>query len=149
MEETLNALGGLLLRAVPTFLLLGALHYYLKLVFFHPLDKVLGERSERTEGARREAEALLETAGRKAAEYEAAVREARGEMFREQEEARRRWRQQHSGAVAEARASAEAALSRAREQLAAETARARESLRAEAEALAGRITARILEGRPS
>lgn len=149
MEETLNALGGLLLRAIPTLLLLVLLHYYLKFVFFRPLDKVLGERSKLTEGARRSAETMLETAGRKAAEYDAALRDARGEMFREQEEVRRRWREEHSGAIAEARASAQAMVSRAREELAAETVRARESLQADADALASRITARILEGQAS
>jgi F-type H+-transporting ATPase subunit b len=149
MEETLNALGGLLLRAVPTLLLLVLLHYYLKLVFFRPLDKVLRERSALTEGARASAQTMLDAAGRQAAEYDAALREARGEMFREQEEVRRRWREEHHGAIIQARARAEAMVSRAREQLAEEAVRARESLRVEADALALRIADRILEGRAS
>src|SRR5205085_2833862 len=53
MDAMLHALGGILLRAVPTFLLLIALTYYLKSVFFKPLEKVLHQRYEATEGAPR------------------------------------------------------------------------------------------------
>src|ERR1035437_5121817 len=69
MEATLHALGGILLKAVPTFLLLVLLHFYLKGVFFKPLQKVLRQRYEATEGefaeltaARRRAEAAVDEA---------------------------------------------------------------------------------------
>ncbi len=52
MDAILNPLGGLLLRALPTFLLVLVLHFYLKRVFFAPLDKVLEARRQATEGAR-------------------------------------------------------------------------------------------------
>ena len=38
MEETLHALGGILLRAIPTFLLVILLHFFLKYSFFGPLE---------------------------------------------------------------------------------------------------------------
>jgi F-type H+-transporting ATPase subunit b len=44
MEEILSQLGQLLLRAVPTFVLVVVLHFYLKYMFFKPLHKVLHER---------------------------------------------------------------------------------------------------------
>ena len=43
MEETLRQLGGILLRAVPTFILVVLLHFYLKFIFFKPLQRVLRE----------------------------------------------------------------------------------------------------------
>ena len=149
MAETLNALGGLLIKALPTFLLLVLLHFYLKFVFFRPLEKVLRKRFELTEGARRSAEASLEAAARKTAEYEAALREARSQMYREQEEARLRWREEQAAAIRDARGKAEALVTRTRAELAEDAARARESLKAESEALAERITAAILERRPA
>jgi F-type H+-transporting ATPase subunit b len=48
MEATLHALSGILLRAVPTFLIVIFLHFYLKYMFFKPLDKVLQARYEAT-----------------------------------------------------------------------------------------------------
>ena len=149
MDETLNALGGLLLKALPTFVLLVLLHFYLKFIFFRPLEKVLRKRFELTEGARRSAELSLETAARKTAEYETALREARSEMYREQEQARHRLREEQAAAVADARGKAEEMVNQAREQLAEEAARARESLKGESETLAASIATAILERRPS
>jgi F-type H+-transporting ATPase subunit b len=149
MDETLNALGGLLIKALPTFLLLILLHFYLKFVFFRPLEKVLRERSALTEGARKSAESSLETAARKTSEYETALREARSELSREQEEARNRLREEHAASVKQAREQAEAMVAGARAQLVQDTAAAREALKTESEALAEKIAASILEGRES
>ena len=77
MEATLHALGGILLRAVPTFLLVLLLNFYLKSAFFKPLQKIFDERYRVTEGARKLAEQSMERAAAKAAEYEAAMRAAR------------------------------------------------------------------------
>jgi F-type H+-transporting ATPase subunit b len=48
MDAILNALGGLLLKALPTFFLVLLLHFYLKLVFYRPLEKVLSARHQAT-----------------------------------------------------------------------------------------------------
>lgn len=147
MDAILSALGGLLLRAVPTFLLLIALHFYLKLVFYRPLDKVLASRRSATEGAREQAQASLELADRKSAEYEAALKSARGEMYKEQEEARRLRRARQAAAVEESRRSASELVKQARAQIAAEAAQASQSLQGESERLAGEIAEAILGGR--
>jgi len=55
MEATLQALGQILLRAVPTFLLVIFLNFYLKNIFFKPLRNVLRQRYEASEGARKRA----------------------------------------------------------------------------------------------
>ena len=73
MEETLRQLGGILLRAVPTFIFVVLLHLYLKYIFFKPLERVLRERYDATEGARKLAEESIARAAQKADEYEAAI----------------------------------------------------------------------------
>src|SRR6266849_3810803 len=114
MEETLRALGGILLRAVPTFILVILLHFYLKFIFFKPLQRVLRERYEMTEGARKMAEAGLAKASEKAAEYEAALRAARGETYKELEQLRRNLQEDRAASVKEARTRAEAAIAQAK-----------------------------------
>ena len=77
MDVMLHALGGILLRAVPTFLLVILLHYYLKSVFFKPLEKVLNQCYEATQGARKLAEQSLQQAAAKTARYKTELRAAK------------------------------------------------------------------------
>ena len=88
MQEKLQALGGILLKAIPTVIFLIILHFYLKAVLFGPLDRILHKRRELTEGARKTAEDSLAAATRKADEYEAKLREARAAGYKKQEEIR-------------------------------------------------------------
>src|SRR5687767_5313499 len=114
MESTLAALGGILLKALPTFFLFIFLHLYLRFVFFKPLEKVLKARYDATEGARKLAEASLAKAAEKAAEYEAALRAARSELYQEQEQQRRRLQDERTAGIREARISAEAAVAKSK-----------------------------------
>ena len=50
MDATINALGQLLVQALPTFFIVLVLHFYLKQTFFKPLSRVLAERREATQG---------------------------------------------------------------------------------------------------
>src|SRR5258707_8153846 len=86
MEATIQALGQILLRAIPTLLFLMLIHFYLKVMFYRPLQKVLDQRREATEGARQAAEASLKSAAEKVAAVEQSLREARAENYRQQEE---------------------------------------------------------------
>jgi F-type H+-transporting ATPase subunit b len=147
MDALVTSLGGLLLRALPTFLLVVVLHFYLKWVFFAPLDKVLEARRRATEGARATAQASMESASAKAAQYEAAVRAARGKIYKEQEETRRNWRQEQAGALEESRRNASGMVVQARAQLSAEAAQAAQSLASESDRLAVEIAASVLRGR--
>ena len=148
MEDTLRALGGLLLQAIPTFLIVLLLYFYLKRMYFRPMERVLAARYEATEGARKLAEESLAKASRKAAEYDAALRAARAEIYREQEAFRQTLRQEQAQAVEEARQRATAVVKDASLQLDAELAAARESLRQDAGALADQIVESILRRRP-
>lgn len=147
MDAILADLGSLLVRALPTFLLLLVLHFYLKWIFFRPLDRVLEARRQATEGARAAAQASLATADRKSADYEAAIRAARGEIYREQEETRRQWRDEQSATAEQSRRSAAETIKDARAQIAEEAAQAKLSLASESERLASQIAAAILPGR--
>ena len=147
MDETLRQLGGILLRAVPTFIIVVLLHFYLKFIFFKPLQQVLRQRYEATEGARKLAEASLAKADEKAADYEAALRAARAETYKELEQLRRELQDDRAVAVRQARTSAEAAVSQAKATLAAEVADLKKNLEAESDALADRIADKILRGR--
>ena len=140
----LHALGGILLRAVPTFLLVILLHYYLKNIFFKPLEKVLHQRYEATEGARQQAEKSLEQAAAKTASYEAQLRAAKASMYQAQEQLHKELQRREAAAVGEARKGAEAAIQLAKAQLAADVEAAKTSLAADSESLANQIAETIL-----
>src|SRR6266436_7325183 len=139
MDETLRQLGGILLRAVPTFILVVLLHFYLKFIFFKPLGRVLRQRYEATEGARKLAEASLAKASEKAAEYEAALRAARAETYKELEQLRRQLQDERAAGVREARAQAEGAVTAAKAELGVQVAGLKKQLEAESDALADQI----------
>jgi F0F1-type ATP synthase membrane subunit b/b' len=147
MDALFRSLGGLMLTAIPTFLLVLALHLYLKRMFFRPMARVMEERYQATEGARKAAEVSLARAAEKATEYEASLRAARGEIYREQEETRQKMRQDQDRAIVEARRSAEAAVKEAGQQLAAELVAAKESLALQTGSLADQIVDSVLHGR--
>jgi F-type H+-transporting ATPase subunit b len=147
MDEVLRSLGGLLLQAIPTFLLVVALHFYLKRVFFRPMDRVLSARYSATEGARKLAEESLKKAAEKAAEYENSLRTARGEIFREQEEFRKKLREDQARATAEAKKHAEVMVKDAGRQLADDLEAAKRSLETHTESLAEGIVESVLHRR--
>ena len=142
--ETIQALGGILLKAIPTVILLIILHFYLKAVLFGPLDRVARKRRELTEGARKLAEDSLAAATRKADEYEAKLRDARAAVYKQQEEIRKRWLEEQAQQVAEARTRSEAAVKTSREAIAQDAAAARKSLQDASAAVADQIVAAVL-----
>ena len=144
MEQTLQALGGILLKAIPTVVLLIILHFYLKAVLFGPLDRVMQKRRELTEGARKIAEDSLAAATRKADEYEAKLRDARAAVYKQQEDIRKRWLDEQAQQVADARARSESTVKAAREAIALDAAAARKSLQDTSAAVADQIVATVL-----
>jgi len=144
MDQTLSALGGILLQALPTFFLVLLLYAYLRKAFFRPLGEVLDQRRQATEGARKRAEELLQKAEAKTAEYEAALAAARAEIYRDRDAERQRALEAQAARVREAREQAGATLRQAREQIAQAAAAAKQSLAAQAEALSDQITRVVL-----
>src|SRR5688572_24932596 len=147
MEETLKGVGQILLQALPTFFLILLLNQYLKAVFFGPLGRILAERSEATEGARRKAAESLARAESKAAAYEESLRAARNDVYREQEEVRRKWLEEQSAQILETRAKVDAMVKEAKAQLAAESDAAKATLEANSRMLADQIVQTILQRR--
>lgn len=146
MEQTLEALGGILLKAIPTAGILLLLYFYFKAMLFGPLDKVLKQRQELTEGARKTAEKSLAAAEHKTQEYEAKFREARSAVYKDQEETRRQWLEDQAAQASKARSDAENTVKVARESIAAEMAAARQNLLSSSEELADQIAA-VVTGR--
>jgi F-type H+-transporting ATPase subunit b len=144
MEATLHALGGILLKAVPTFLLLVLLHFYLKGIFFKPLQKVLRQRYEATEGARKLAAESLDRAAAKTAEYQAAMRAARGEIYQAQEQLHKRLQDGEFAELTAARRRAEAAVEEAKAQLSSDVEAAKAGLARDSDLLADQIAESIL-----
>lgn len=140
----LHALVGILLRAVPTFLLVIALHYYLKFMFFKPLEEVLKQRYEATEGARKAAAASLQLAAEKTAEYEAALRNEKAKLYQAQEARYRALQEKEAANIAAARQAADTAVKAAKGQLAADVAAAKTTLAVNSDALANQIVESIL-----
>jgi len=149
MEATLNALGAILLKAIPTLVLLIVVHFYLKWMFFGPLRKVLDERQAATEGARQAAQLALTKASEKATEIEAALRKAREDIYQEQEQARKKAVSEQTSRVEAARQQSHGLVHKAREQMTAETEAAKRELAGTIETLADQIAKRFLERRPA
>jgi F-type H+-transporting ATPase subunit b len=149
MEQTLQALSGILLKAIPTSILLVILYFYLKAMLFGPLQKVLKQREELTAGARKAADESLATAERKAQDYEAKFRDARAEVYKEQEETRRIWMEDQAKQIEEGKARTGATVAAARKQLSDESAAGKQNLVETSAALADRIATMILARRKS
>ncbi len=144
MDAILRQLGELLLKAVPTFLLVVFLNFYLKAVFFRPLEKVLQRRYDATEGARKIAEETVQRATEKTAEYEAAMRAARSEVYQEQGKIHKELQQAEAAQLLEARKRAEIAVKDARQAIAGDVEAAKASLASQSDSLANQIAEAIL-----
>jgi len=144
MEKIAQQLAELLIGAVPTFLIVLLLSFFLRAVFFSPLKKVLAERHARTGGAKEAAAQSLAAAEKKTAEYTTAVEQARAEVYRQREADRQKALTARAEQVARSRAAAEERVAQARKDLEAEVATAREFLKTESQGLAESIVRTVL-----
>ena len=147
MEATLNALGDLLVKAIPTVIFFIILTVYLKAVLFRPLAKIFEERRKATEGVRELAQRAFEAADKKSSEFEHALQIARAELHREREAMRRRWTEQQEQEIAKARAEAERQIEEAKRQIAEEVQKAQSQLDANVEDLSTHIVSSVLRRR--
>ena len=144
MHATLQALAGILLNAIPTFLILLVVFAYLKWMFFKPMAKVLEQRYDLTEGARKLAEESMKRAGEKTAGYEAALRAARAETYQAQERIYKEMQDRTASGLAAARERADQSIREAREALAKDAETAQASLAQESDTLAAQIAESLL-----
>ncbi len=143
--DTLRQLGGLLLGAVPTGVLLLLLYLAYHVLVHRPLERILAERRARTEGAVEQARASVAMAEMKANEYEERLREAKLAIFKAQEAKRQQAQQARSAAVGQARAKADAQVKEAKLSLERDVVAAKSNLQSEVERLANEIIRTILQ----
>lgn len=144
MDETLQQLGELLLGSVPTVILLAVLYALYTAVVHKPLQRVLAERRDKTEGAVDKSRADIAAAEARTTEYERKLREARAAVFRAQEARRQAVLQARTNALNEARRKAQAQVQAAKQDIETDRAEAEKALPAAAGALAQEIVRRVL-----
>jgi F-type H+-transporting ATPase subunit b len=147
MAHLLQQLQGIIVRALPTFFVFILLHWYLKKVLFQPMERVLAQRRNSTEGVIEASEASIRAAAEKTRAYESKMAEARAEIYREQEQNRKQLRETQRQAVADARARFGERVGARRTEIEAEAQAARAGLETEAGRLAEQIAGAVLAGK--
>ena len=145
MQEIVRQLGELFLQAVPTVLIILLFYFILRVIFFKPLLAVMAERDARTVGAQKAAEAAKAAAIEKVKQYQDALKQARGQVYAEQEAARKKVLDERAAVIKEARAAAAAQVAAGKARIAAELAAARREIEATVAQLAAEIARRILQ----
>jgi F-type H+-transporting ATPase subunit b len=145
MDNTLKQVGELLLGAIPTAVLLLLLYAIYQNLVRKPLNRVLDQRRERTEGAILKARADVAAAEARTQDYEHKLREARLAIFKAQEARRQQAQQLRAQALEEARSRAQQQIREAKAAIEQDMAAARAGLQGEIDRLASEIIATILK----
>jgi F-type H+-transporting ATPase subunit b len=145
MDTTLRQAGQLLLDAIPTVVLLLLLYAIYQNLVRKPLERVLAQRRDRTEGAVQKARANVAAAESRTQEYEQKLRDARVSIFKIQESRRQQAQQTRTHALDEARGRAQEQVRQARTAVEQEVAQAKTGLQSEAQRLATEIIRIILK----
>lgn len=148
MQEIVHQLGELFLQAVPTVLIILLFYIILRVIFFKPVLAVMAERDSRTVGAQKAAEAAQIAAAEKVKQYQEALRHARGQVYAEQEAARKVLLDERAAQLKEARTAATAEVNTAKTRVAGELAAARHDVEASVGQLSAEIARRILQAPP-
>jgi F-type H+-transporting ATPase subunit b len=149
MQAIVGQLGELFLQAVPTVLIILLFYFILRALFFKPLLQVMAERDSRNAGAQKAAEAAQAAAAEKVKQYQDALKQARGQVYAEQEAARKKLLDERAAQLKEARAKASAEVGAGKERIARELAAARRDIEATVGQLSAEIARRILQTPPS
>src|SRR5260370_2027703 len=128
MQAIVTQLGDLFLQAVPTVLIILLFYFILRALFFKPLLTVMAEREARTVGAQKASEAAQVAAANKVKQYQEALRQARGQVYAEQEAARKKLLEERAAQIKNARTKAAGEFSAPTPRVAPELAAARRDL---------------------
>ena len=145
MQVIGHQLGELFLQAVPTVLIILLFYFILRAIFFKPLLAVMAERDARTAGAQKAAETAQAAAAEKVKQYQEALKQARGQVYAEQEAARKKLLDERASQLKDARTKAGAEVNAAKERIAGEMAAARREVEATVSQLSSEIARRILQ----
>ena len=143
-QALLDSLFNFFVGAIPTVILVLLTFTAYNFLVHRPLNRILGERTDKTAGALARAQADIAAAERKAVEHERRLREARQAVFKAQEARRKQILEARDAALAGARAQAEQKLREARASLEEEKNQAKVRLQADAERLAAEVIRSIL-----
>ena len=144
MHEIFQQLQGYFIGAVPTSLLFIVLVLAYQFLVQGPLTATLKERRARTEGAVEAAHKAIEQAEKRAAEYDANLRQARAEIFKAREERIKKWNAERDAALDAARKTAGARVSQAKAELEAEADQARKLVQTSVSELASQVVRAVL-----
>jgi len=140
-----HQLGELFLGAVPTVLLILIFYCFLKSLFFKPLLSVMAELDARSIGAQKAAEEAQSAASEKLKQYQDALKQARAQLYAEQEAARKKLLDERANLLKDARAKSALEVANAKELVAVELLAARRDMEAAIPQLAMEIASRILQ----
>jgi len=138
----------LLLGAAPTVLIILIFYFILRAVFFKPLLKAMAEREARSVGAQKAAETAQAAAADKVKQYQEVLKQANGQVYAEQEAARKKLIDERAAQIKDARNKATAEVSGAKARVEAELAAARRDVEATVGQLSAEIARRILQPPP-
>jgi F-type H+-transporting ATPase subunit b len=139
MQEIIQEVEVLMLGAVPTVLLFIVLVLAYQFLVQGPLTATLKQRRARTEGAIEDAQKAIARAEARSAEYAAALRQARTEVYKIREQRVQQWNAERDTALDAARKAAGSKVSQAKAELDAEAALARQTIQASAGELANQV----------
>jgi len=135
----------LFFQVVPIVLILLVFYAVLRVLFFKPLLEVIAEREARTIGAQTAAEAAQKAAAEKVKQYQDALKQARTEVYVEQEAARKKVLDGRAAKLKEARAKTAAVVSAESGRIAAEVLAARREIEASITQFAALVARRVLQ----
>jgi F-type H+-transporting ATPase subunit b len=135
----------LFFQVVPILLILLVFYAALRVLFFKPLLRVIAEREARTIGAQKAAEAAQKAASEKVKQYQDALKQARAEVYVEQEAARKKVLDERASQLKEVRAKAGAFVNAQRERVAAEVLAARREIESSVTQFAALVARRVLQ----
>jgi F-type H+-transporting ATPase subunit b len=135
----------LFFQVVPIVLILLVFYAVLRVLFFKPLLKVIAEREARTIGAQKAAEEAQKVASEKVKEYQEALKQARTEIYVEQEAVRKKVLDERAAQLKEARAKAAAMVNAERDRIATEVMAARREIEASITQFAALVARRVLQ----
>lgn len=113
-------------------------------LLYRPIGRVLDERQTLTEGAANEARAAARRYQARLAEYEASIRQARAESYRQLEDKRAQALEERRHLIEDAKQKASAEIEQAKSEIGQQTDSARAALEAESRQIADRISRTIL-----
>ncbi len=135
----------LFFQVVPIVLILLVFYAVLRVLFFKPLLKVIAEREARTIGVQKAAEEAQKAASEKVKQYQDALKQARTEIYVEQEAARKKVLDERAAQLKEARAKTGAFVNAQRERVAAEVLAVRREIESSITQFAALVARRVLQ----